>query len=82
LTVKPISNGAGPYTERSPTYGIEKLFEKGNEAFILYECKTKNGGSARNTEFFTIEGKKIRKSRSTLALPRRNQRRERSPEVC
>jgi hypothetical protein len=34
--------------------------EKGNEAFILYDCKTKNGGSSRNTEFFTIEGSKIR----------------------
>ena len=49
-----------PYSEQSPTYGIEKLFEKGNEAFILYDCKTKNGGSSRNTEFFTIEGSKIK----------------------
>ena len=49
-----------PYSEKSPTYGIEKLFEKGNEAFILYDCKTKNGGSSRNTEFFTIEGSKIK----------------------
>ena len=31
LTVKPISNGAGPISEKSPTYGIEKLFETGNE---------------------------------------------------
>jgi hypothetical protein len=29
--VKPISNGAGPISEKSPTYGIEKLFETGNE---------------------------------------------------
>jgi ketosteroid isomerase-like protein len=49
-----------PYSEKFPTYGIEKLFEKGNEAFILYDCKTKNGGSSRNREFFTIEGNKIR----------------------
>jgi hypothetical protein len=49
-----------PYSEKSPTYGIEKLFEKGNEAFILYDCKTKNDGSSRNTEFFTIEGNKIK----------------------
>ena len=48
-----------PYSEKSTTYGIEKLFEKGNEAFILYDCKTKDGGSSRNTEFFTIEGNKI-----------------------
>jgi len=49
-----------PYSEKSPTYGIEKLFEKGNEACILYDCKTKDGGSSRNTEFFTIEGNKIK----------------------
>jgi len=48
-----------PYSEKSPTYGIEKVFEQGNEAFVLYDCKTKNGGS-RNTEFFTIEGNKIK----------------------
>ena len=47
-----------PYSEKSPTYSIEKLFEKGNEAFVLYDCKTEEG-SARNTEFFTIEGNKI-----------------------
>jgi hypothetical protein len=49
-----------PYSEKSPVYGIEKLLEKGNEAFILSECKTKDGGSFRNTEFFTIEGNKIK----------------------
>ena len=49
-----------PYSEKSPTYGIEKVFEKGNEAFILYECKTKDGGSSRNTEFFTFEGNRIK----------------------
>jgi hypothetical protein len=49
-----------PYSEKSPTYGIEKLFEKGGEAFILYDCKTKNCGGSRNTEFFTMEGSKIK----------------------
>jgi ketosteroid isomerase-like protein len=48
-----------PHSEHSPTYGIEKVFE-GDEAFILYDCTTKNGGSSRNTEFFTIEGSKIK----------------------
>jgi hypothetical protein len=49
-----------PYSEQSPTYEIEKMLERDNEAFILYDCKTKNGGGSRNTEFFTIEGNKIR----------------------
>lgn len=49
-----------PYSEKTPTYSVEKLFEQGNEAFILYDCKTKDGGSSRNTEFFTIVGNKIK----------------------
>jgi hypothetical protein len=36
------------------------MLEKDNEAFILYDSKTKTGGRSRNTEFFTIEGNKIR----------------------
>jgi ketosteroid isomerase-like protein len=48
-----------PYSEKSPAYTIEQLFENGNEAFILYDCKTRDG-SSRNTEFFTIEGNKIK----------------------
>src|ERR1700693_2134107 len=72
-----------PYTEKSPTYGIEKLFEKGNEAFILYDCKTKNGGNSRNTEFFAIEGNKINKIKELevyLPLPQRNQRNQRKQQ--
>jgi len=49
-----------PYSEQSPTYEIEKMLEKDDEVFILYDCKTKTGGRSRNAEFFTIEGNKIR----------------------
>ena len=49
-----------PYSEKSPTYGIEKVFEKGNEVVVLYDCETKNGAGSRNAEFFTIEGNKIK----------------------
>jgi ketosteroid isomerase-like protein len=49
-----------PYSETSPRYGIEKLFEEGDEAFVLYRCKTKDGSGARNTEFFKFEGAKIK----------------------
>ena len=61
------------YSEKSLIYGIEKLSERGNEAFILYDCNTKNGGSSRNTEFFTIEGNEIREV-EVLVLPQRSQR--------
>jgi hypothetical protein len=37
------------------------MLERDNEAFILYDCKTKTGGRSRNSEFCTIEGTKIRK---------------------
>ena len=36
------------------------MLEKDNEAFILYDYKTKTGGLSQNTEFFTLEGNKIR----------------------
>jgi hypothetical protein len=49
-----------PYAEESPTYGIEKLFETGNDAFILYDCKIKNGSRSRNMELFTIDENKIK----------------------
>jgi hypothetical protein len=39
---------------------IEKLFEKGNEAFVRYECELKDGARFRNTEYLRIEGNKIR----------------------
>jgi hypothetical protein len=49
-----------PYSEQSPSYEIEQMLESDNEAFILYDCKIKNGGRSRNTEFFTIEGNQIK----------------------
>jgi hypothetical protein len=49
-----------PYSEQSPTCEIEKTLERDNEAFVLYDCKTENGGGSRNTEFFTIEGNQIK----------------------
>jgi hypothetical protein len=49
-----------PYSEKSPTYAIEALCEKGTEAFILYDCKIKDGGGSQNTEFFTIEGGEVK----------------------
>jgi len=65
--VKPISNGAGPIARTpQPNGHFEKLFEKDNEAFIIYDCKTKNGRWSWNTEFFTRD--LPRKSRKRLNL--------------
>src|SRR6185295_3660731 len=41
-------------------YQILNLFEQGNEAFIRYICELKDGKRFQNTEYFRIEGDKIR----------------------
>jgi ketosteroid isomerase-like protein len=49
-----------PNGDNFRAFHIEKLFEKGNEAFVRYECETKSGGRFRNTEFIRVEGDKIK----------------------
>jgi ketosteroid isomerase-like protein len=49
-----------PFSERVRAFHIEKLFVEGNEAFVRYECQPKDGAKFRNTEFFRIEGNKIK----------------------
>jgi hypothetical protein len=49
-----------PGSEKIQAIRIEKLFEKGDEAFVRYECELKDGARFRNTEYFRIEGNKIR----------------------
>lgn len=43
-----------PNSEKTSTFHIEKLFEKEDEAFVLYECEQKAGAKFRNTEYFRI----------------------------
>jgi ketosteroid isomerase-like protein len=45
-----------PNSERIRTHVIEKIFEQGGEAFVLYKCITTEGDEFRNTEFFTFAG--------------------------
>jgi hypothetical protein len=66
LTATTYSKRCWPHSEQAPTYEIEKMLERDNEAYILYDCKIKNGGRSQNTEFFTIEGNKIKRSRGLL----------------
>ena len=49
-----------PFSERVQAFHLEKLFKEGDEAFVRYECEPKGGGKFRNTEFFRIEGNKIK----------------------
>jgi ketosteroid isomerase-like protein len=50
-----------PNSETVSVFHIEKLFEKGNEAFVRYECERIAGPEFRNTEYFKIEGDRIKK---------------------
>ncbi len=36
---------------------LERIFVKGDDAFVTYKCVAKGGKSFRNTEFFTFEGR-------------------------
>ena len=42
------------------THQIEKLFVQGNEAFVLYQAELKDGTKFRNTEYYQLEGNKIK----------------------
>jgi ketosteroid isomerase-like protein len=41
-------------------HDIERIFVRGDEAFVTYLCLATDGRSFRNTEFFTFAGGKIR----------------------
>jgi ketosteroid isomerase-like protein len=59
-----------PNSERIRAFHIEKLFEEGNEAFVLYELEPETGAKFRNTEFFKIEGNKIKEVQVYFGSPR------------
>ena len=39
---------------------IERIFERGNEAFVSYRVVMAKGESFRNTEFFVFEGDRVK----------------------
>ena len=50
-----------PNSNRIRHFEIEQLFEQGNEAFVRYTAeRTSDGVSFRNTEYFRVEGGKIK----------------------
>ncbi|WP_027532422.1 nuclear transport factor 2 family protein [Bradyrhizobium sp. WSM3983] len=42
-------------------HDIERIFVRGDEAFVTYRCLATDGKSFRNTEFFTFAGDKVRR---------------------
>jgi ketosteroid isomerase-like protein len=39
---------------------LERIFEQGDEAFVTYQCRTNDGKTFRNTEFFTFDGDRVK----------------------
>ena len=62
-----------PNSARMRSFRLLKLFESGNEAFILYEAQFEGSGSVRNTEFFCTEGTKITSVEVYFGSPTRSQ---------
>jgi ketosteroid isomerase-like protein len=49
-----------PGSTQFRSHHIEKLFVNGNEAFVLYQAELKDGTTFRNTEFYRLDGNKIK----------------------
>ena len=49
-----------PNSTRTKAIHVRKLFEMGNEAFVLYDLEPDRGEPFRNSEFFTGDGQKIK----------------------
>lgn len=49
-----------PNSGQFQDHQIEQILVEGNEAFVRYRAELKDGSKFRNTEYFRIEGDKIR----------------------
>jgi ketosteroid isomerase-like protein len=49
-----------PQSGQIKTFRVLNLFEHGGEAFIRYECELQDGKRFRNTEYFRVDGDKIK----------------------
>lgn len=48
------------HNDKIRSYRILNLVEDGNDGFVRYECELTDGKKFQNTEYFKIEGNKIR----------------------
>ena len=58
-----------PHAGSFEYHDLKKIFVQGDECFVLYEARSKNGEMFRNTELFSIEGGKIRSVEVFFGLP-------------
>jgi ketosteroid isomerase-like protein len=40
-------------------FDLQRVFGSGNEAFVMYVCRTKNGNSLRNVEYLRLRDDKV-----------------------
>lgn len=40
-------------------FDLQRVYGSGNEAFVMYVCRTKNGKTFRNVEYFRLKGDKV-----------------------
>ena len=40
-------------------FDLQRVFGSGNEAFVMYVCRTKNGKTLRNVEYFRLNDDKV-----------------------
>ncbi len=40
-------------------FDLQRVFGSGNEAFVMYVCRTKNGKTFRNVEYFRLRDDKV-----------------------
>jgi ketosteroid isomerase-like protein len=40
-------------------FDLKRVFGNGNEAFVMYVCRTKNGKTFRNVEYFRLKDDKV-----------------------
>ena len=62
-----------PNSANMRSFRVVKLFEQGDEAFILYEGQFKGSEIFRNTEFFRTEGDRINAVEVYFGSPTRSQ---------
>ena len=63
-----------PYSQQSPTYEIEKMLERDNEAFVLYDWQDLRMAADPGTRNSSLSKEtRLEKSRSTSVLPQKNQ---------
>jgi len=62
-----------PNSANMRSFRVVKLFEQGDEAFILYEGQFKGSEIFRNTEFFRTDGDRIKAVEVYFGSPTRSQ---------